>query len=144
MPNFNRVILMGNLTADPELRYTQDGTPVCSLRMAINEFYTTPAGEKKQDVIYVPVTVWRKQAETCAEYLKKGRPVMIEGKLKLNQWTTPEGQKRSNLEVVGLRVQFLGTAPGQGREKGAPEADVSHEPAGPVAGPEEEAEDIPF
>lgn len=111
MVNFNRVILAGNLTADPELRYTQDGIAVCSFNIAINEVYNTPSGEKREEVTFVPITIWRKQAEICAEYLKKGRAVLIEGRLQLDSWTDKNGQKRSRLRVVARRVQFLGTLP---------------------------------
>ena len=146
MPNFNRVILMGNLTADPELRYTQSGTPVCTLSLAVNEYYTTPSGEKKQDVLFIRITMWKKQAETCAEYLKKGSPVMIEGRLKMNQWTTSEGQKRSTIEVVGSKMQLLGTGSGQGKGKDIPppETEMSQETSGHASEPEEGGEDIPF
>lgn len=141
MPNFNQVILMGNLTADPELRYLQDGTPVCSLNMAINHFSTTPSGEKKEEVVFVRVTVWRKQAESCAEYLKKGKPILVDGRLKLDQWTDKDGKKRSNLQVVARRVQFLG-AP-QGRDKTPAESTL--ETPESIPQPEEDgAEDIPF
>jgi single-strand DNA-binding protein len=146
MPSFNRVLLMGNLTADPELRYTQDGTPVCSFTVAINETYKTPSGEKKENVIFVPITIWRKQAETCAEYLKKGRPVLIEGKLKMNKWTSKEGEKRSKMEVVAQRAQFLGGAPAGERSAGhAPVHQVEQpEPPSEPMPDEEESEDIPF
>lgn len=141
MPNFNQVILMGNLTADPELRYLQDGTAVCSLRMAINQVYTTPSGEKKEEVVFVRVTVWRKQAESCAEYLKKGKPILVDGRLKLDQWTDKDGKKRSNLQVVARRVQFLG-APSP-RDK-APSETIPEAPES-IPQPEEDgAEDIPF
>lgn len=141
MPNFNQVILMGNLTADPELRYLQDGTAVCSLRMAVNQVYTTPAGEKKEEVVFVRVTVWRKQAESCAEYLKKGKPILVDGRLKLNQWTDKDGKKRSNLDVVARRVQFLG-APSP-RDKAS--AETTPEVPESIPQPEEDgAEDIPF
>lgn len=141
MPNVNLVILAGNLTTDPELRYTQDGTAVCSLQIAVNRNYTTPTGEKKEEVVFVKVTVWRKQAESCAEYLKKGRPVMVEGRLKMNKWTTPDGQKRSNLEVVATRVQFLGTAPAGGKTAAA---DESPAPPLPPEAEDEHEENIPF
>jgi len=123
MPNFNLVILMGNLTADPELRYTQDGTPVCNFQIAVNRFYTLPSGEKKQDVVFVPVTVWRKQAENCAEYLKKGRPALVEGRLEMDTWETPDKQKRSRLRVQARIVQFVGAPPAGAGKTAAPSAE---------------------
>ncbi|HET7854447.1 MAG TPA: single-stranded DNA-binding protein [Candidatus Methylomirabilis sp.] len=108
MANFNRVILVGNLTRDPELRYTPSGTPVCSFDLALNRTYTTQAGERRDEVCYITIVSWGKQAETCKEYLKKGRGALIEGRLTQRSWETPEGQKRSKHEVVADRVQFLG------------------------------------
>ncbi|MBI4835376.1 MAG: single-stranded DNA-binding protein [Planctomycetes bacterium] len=146
MPSYNRVLLMGNLTADPELRYTQSGTPVCSFRIAVNEVYKTPSGEKKETVTFIPITIWRKQAETCAEYLKKGRPVLVEGKLKMSQWTSKEGEKRSKLEVVGLGVKFLSSGPAGDRsaERAASHQGEQPEPPSEPMLDEEESEDIPF
>jgi len=108
MANFNRVILVGNLTRDPELRYTPSGAPVCSFDLAVNRSYTTQAGERRDEVCYITIVSWGKQAETCKEYLKKGRATLIEGRLTQRSWETPEGQKRSKHEVVADRVQFLG------------------------------------
>lgn len=108
MANFNRVILVGNLTRDPELRYTPSGAPVCSFDLAVNRSYTTQAGERRDEVCYITIVSWGKQAETCKEYLKKGRAALIEGRLTQRSWETPEGQKRSKHEVVADRVQFLG------------------------------------
>ncbi|MCI0483104.1 MAG: single-stranded DNA-binding protein [candidate division NC10 bacterium] len=108
MANFNRVILVGNLTRDPELRYTPSGTPVCSFDLALNRTYTTQAGERRDEVCYITIVSWGKQAETCKEYLKKGRATLVEGRLTQRSWETPEGQKRSKHEVVADRVQFLG------------------------------------
>lgn len=112
MANFNRVILLGNLTRDPELRYTPNNAPVCSFDLAINRNYTTQAGERREEVCYVTIVAWGKQAETCAEYLSKGRPALVEGRLSQRSWETPDGQKRSKHEVVADRVQFLGSRKG--------------------------------
>jgi single-strand DNA-binding protein len=112
MANFNRVILLGNLTRDPELRYTPNNAPVCSFDLAINRNYTTQAGERREEVCYVTIVAWGKQAETCNEYLSKGRPALVEGRLSLRSWETPDGQKRSKHEVVADRVQFLGSRKG--------------------------------
>jgi single-strand DNA-binding protein len=111
MANFNRVILMGNLTRDPEIRYTPSGTAVGDLRMAVNRKYRTPDGQDREETCYVGVTVWRKQAETCGEYLRKGSPILVEGRLKYDEWEK-EGQKQSRLSVVAERVQFLGSPRG--------------------------------
>lgn len=135
MANFNRAILMGNLTRDPELRYIPNGSAVTNLRLAINRTYKSQTGEQKEEVTYVGVVVWGKQAETCAEYLSKGSPVFIEGRLQSRQWETEDGQKRSILEVVADRVQFLGRKKAEGPGQ-APEAALP---------PQAEAEDdIPF
>jgi len=116
MASYNKVLLMGNLTRDPEVRYTPKGTAVAAIGLAVNRVYTTDAGEKKEEVTFVDVEVWGRQAETAGEYLSKGRPVFVEGRLKLDSWDDKEtGQKRSKLKVVGERIQFLGT-PRQGAE----------------------------
>ncbi len=108
MANYNRVLLMGNLTRDPELRYIPSGSAVVNLRLAVNRTYKNQSGESKEEVTFVNVVVWAKQAENCAEYLSKGRPIFVEGRLQSRQWETDDGQKRSVLEVVADRVQFLG------------------------------------
>lgn len=109
MANFNKVLLMGNLTKDPELRYTPNGTAVVNLRLAVNrKFKDRATGELKNDVCYVTAVVWDKQAETCNQYLQKGRPVFIEGRLQSRSWEDANQQKRSVLEVRAERVQFLG------------------------------------
>ena len=108
MANYNRVLLMGNLTRDPELRYIPSGSAVVNLRLAVNRTYKNQSGESKEEVTFVNVVVWGKQAENCSEYLAKGRPIFVEGRLQSRQWETDDGQKRSVLEVVADRVQFLG------------------------------------
>jgi single-strand DNA-binding protein len=109
MANFNKVFLMGNLTRDPEVRYTPKGTAVATIGVAVNETYTTQSGEQKEEVVFVDVEVWGRTAENCGQYLSKGRPVFVEGRLRLDSWEDKEsGQKRNKLKVVGLRVQFLG------------------------------------
>ncbi len=113
MPNYNKVFLMGNLTRDPELRFTTSGAPVTNLRIAINRVYTDAAGERKEEVCFLTVVVWGKQAESCAEYLAKGRPVFIEGRLRTRniQSQNEEEKNRTILEVIADRVQFLGSKP---------------------------------
>ncbi len=108
MANYNRVIIAGNLTRDPELRYIPSGEPVANFTVAINRNYTTKAGERKEETSFIPVVVWRKQAEICNQYLKKGSPALVEGRLQQRSWETPEGQKRTVIEVVADRVVFLG------------------------------------
>jgi single-strand DNA-binding protein len=107
MASMNLVVLVGNLTSDPEIRFVPSGQAVANLRLATNRKYKAGNGEWKEEVTYVGIEVWGKSAEACGEYLKKGSPVLIEGRLKLKEWTAQDGQKRSNLEVVAERVQFL-------------------------------------
>ena len=107
MANLNRVFLMGNLTRDLELKYGKNGQPVTNLRLAVNRTYTTQSGEKKEEVCFVTIVVWGKQAESCHTYLRKGSAVFVEGRLQYRTWETEDGQKKSVLEVVADRVQFL-------------------------------------
>ena len=111
MASFNKVMLMGNLTRDPELRFTTNGAAVSGFGLAMNRKYKQ-GDEWKEEVCFVDITVWGKQAENCAEYLSKGRPVFVEGHLRLNSWETDTGEKRNKLEVVANSVLFLGR-PGQ-------------------------------
>jgi single-strand DNA-binding protein len=108
MASLNRVFLIGNLTRTPELRYTPSGTAVADLRLAVNRNYTTQGGEKREETCFLTCVVWGKQAESCGEYLDKGSPVMVEGRLQTRDWETKDGQKRSVVEVVAERVQFMG------------------------------------
>ena len=118
MASVNKVFLMGNLTRDPELRFTSNGSAVAGFGLAINRRYKQ-GDEWKEEVCFVDITVWGKQAENCSEYLSKGRPVFVEGYLKLNSWETDSGEKRNKLEVVGLSVQFLGRAGGRDDTQGS-------------------------
>ncbi|MFV1951443.1 MAG: single-stranded DNA-binding protein [Nitrospinota bacterium] len=106
MASLNKVFLMGNLTRDPELRYTAGGSSVADFGIAVNRKYKQ-GDDWKEDVCFVDITVWGKQAENCAEYLNKGRGVFIEGRLQFRSWESEEGQKRSKIEVVANNVQFL-------------------------------------
>ena len=108
MANLNKVFIIGNLTRDPELRYTPGGTAVVNLRMATNRRYKDKTGEAKQDVCYLTVVAWDKQAEVCNQYLHKGSPLFVEGRLQSRSWDGPDGKKRSVLEIRAERVQFLG------------------------------------
>ncbi len=113
MANFNKVLLMGNLTRDPEVRYTPSGMAVADLRLAVNRRYRTADGQEHDETCFVNVTVWAKQAENCGQYLKRGRPVFVEGRLKFDEWEK-DGQKLNRLSVVAERVQFLGDGGGRG------------------------------
>jgi len=115
MANFNKVFLIGNLTKDPELRYTPQGTAVVNLRLAVNRRYRDRNQEMKEDVCFVTVVVWDRQAESSNQYLHKGSPVFIEGRLQSRSWEDNAGQKRNVLEVRAERVQFLSAGPGKGQ-----------------------------
>jgi len=117
MASYNRVILMGNLTRDPELRYTPGGTAVANFSLAVNRRFKTD-DEVREEVDFFDIIVWGKQAENCSEYLSKGRPVLVEGRLQQNRWETSEGQKRSKVEVVANSVQFLGSKSSDGSKGG--------------------------
>jgi len=108
MANYNKVILMGNLTRDPQLRYTPSQMAVCDLGVAVNRQWTSQDGQKREEVCFVNCTAWGRQAETIQKYLSKGRPIFIEGRLTYSQWDGPDGKKRSKLEVTVERFQFLG------------------------------------
>jgi single-strand DNA-binding protein len=123
MASFNKVILLGNLTRDPEVRYTPKGSAVCDRGIAVNRVYTTEGGEKREEVTYVDVVLWARLAEIAGEYLKKGRPVFIEGRLQMDTWDDKQtGQKRSRLRVVGETMQLLGSRPTGAGTSGPAEA----------------------
>ena len=113
--SLNKVFLMGNLTRDPELRYVPSGTAVANFTVAVNRSYKDAAGEKKEEASFIRVVIWGKMAEVCGEYLSKGRPVLVEGRLRSRNWEGQDGQKRSTTEVIATNVQFLG-ARGEKRE----------------------------
>lgn len=143
MASYNRVLLMGNLTRNPEIRYTPSGTAVADLGLAVNESFKNKAGEMVEQTCFVDVVVWGRQAETASEYLHKGSPVFVEGRLQLDQWESPQGEKRSKLRVRADRVQFLGS-PGKGTEPAAaPAASVPQEPSVPAPEAADD-EDVPF
>jgi single-strand DNA-binding protein len=124
MASYNKVLLMGNLTRDPEVRYTPKGTALANLGLAVNRVYTTEGGEQKEEVTFIDIEVWGRQAETAGQYLAKGRPVFVEGRLKLDSWEDKEsGQKRNKLKVVAERVQFLGAPRGGAEFKDQPPSD---------------------
>jgi len=122
MASLNKVMLMGNLTRDPELRYLQSGTAVCDFGLAVNRRYKSGSGEQREEVTYVDITAWGRQAEVVSEFLQKGRPIFVEGRLKFDQWTTNDGQKRSKLNVVMENFQFLDSRQGGGGGGGRSQA----------------------
>ncbi len=153
MANFNKVFLIGNLTRDPELRYIPSGTAVASFGLATNRVYTGSSGEKKQETCFVRVVVWGRTAEICGEYLSKGSPAFIEGRLQYRSWEGQNGEKRSTLEVCAERVQFLGRGKkdnaGQGdKSQGVDNIDLNEEYGGPQSGgqkgPSQQDEEVPF
>jgi single-strand DNA-binding protein len=127
---YNKVILIGNLTKDPEVRYTPQGTPVASFRLAVNQKYKS-GDEMKQDTLFIDVVVWGKQGETCGQYLNKGSSALVEGRLQERRWES-EGQQRSKFEVVAQQVRFLSS------KRGTPSAE------GDIAPPEETTDLEPF
>jgi single-strand DNA-binding protein len=157
MANFNKVILAGNLTRDPELRYTPKGTAVAKLGIAVNRTWTTETGEKREEATFVDVDAFGKQAEVIAQYLKKGRSLLVEGRLKLDTWDDKQtGQKKSKLGVVLESFSFLdsgnraeggagpssGSAPSARPPRPQPAAPASGTPDGDA--PPQEEDDVPF
>ena len=142
MVSLNRVLLIGNLTKDPELRYTPSGTPVANLRLAVNSSFKDQAGQRKEETCFITVIVWSRQAEICNQYLKKGRPIFVEGRLIYRSWEA-EGKTRSTMEVRADRIQFLGAPPGA-QGSAAREGVGAGEPAETPPRPEEpEPEPVP-
>jgi len=125
MASFNKVLLIGNLTKDPELRYTPQGTAVANLRMAVNRKFRNKSQELKEEVCFITAVVWDKQAETCNQYLHKGSSLLVEGRLQSRSWEDNNGQKRSVIEVRAERVQFLG-APSP-KAQAAPSEEIKEE-----------------
>ena len=131
MASYNKVLLMGNLTRDPEVRYTPKGTAIAAIGLAVNRRWTTESGEQKEEVTFVDVEVWGRQAETVGQYLSKGKPIFVEGRLKLDSWEDKEsGQKKSKMKVVCERFQFLGSPGARGEFKDqAPSDEAPARPA---------------
>lgn len=125
MATLNKVFLIGNLTRDPELKYTANGIGIAKFGLAVNRTYSSQDGEKKEDTCFVDITAWDKLAEVCAEHLTKGRLVLIEGRLQYQSWKDDDGTKRSKIEVVAQNVQFLGGKQENGEEtEGTDDSDV--------------------
>jgi single-strand DNA-binding protein len=151
MASFNKVILVGNLTRDPELRYTPKGVAIAKVGLAVNRYWTTETGEKKEEVTFVDVDVFGRTAENVGQYMRKGRPILVEGRLRLDQWDDKQtGQKRSRLGVVAESVQFLGSSAGNDgggapTARPAPAAGSAPAPAPDAeADAPHEGDDVPF
>ena len=158
MASFNKVILVGNLTRDPELRYTPKGTAIAKIGLAVNRVWTNEAGEKKEEVTFVDVDVFGRTAENVGQYMRKGRPMLVEGRLRLDQWDDKQtGQKKSRLGVVADTVQFLGSptggegSPPPSRPAARPTPTPSAPPPAPAPAAEPvegdgppESDDVPF
>jgi single-strand DNA-binding protein len=152
MANLNKVMLIGNVTRDPEVKYTPKGTAVADLGLAINRSYTRDGGEKVEEVTYVDCEMWGRLAEIAGEYCKKGRLVFVEGRLRMDTWDDKQtGQKRSRMRVVGEVMQLLGSPRGGGGEGDAPQRPPPSRPSAdrppadrPAPGAEPDEDDIPF
>jgi single-strand DNA-binding protein len=143
LPEQNSVTLVGRLTRDPEVRFTAKGQGMCRFDMAVNRRYKDQAGNWQDDTSFVPVVVWGDAANRCGERLKKGLPVHVEGRLQSRSWETKEGQKRTTLEVVARRVQFLSrVSGGEGGGEAEPTDTGSSAPSGEATPTDEE--EIPF
>ncbi len=145
MASLNKVFLIGNLTRDPEVRYLPSGAAVGDLRLASSRKYKTQQGEDKEETCFVSVSVWGRQAETCSQYLSKGSPVMVEGRLRYEEWEK-DGQKNNRLSVTAERVQFMGSPRGA-RYGDAPEDQANDQQASakPVSQPDAgDDDDLPF
>jgi single-strand DNA-binding protein len=145
MANFNKVILMGNLTRDPQLSYTPNNTAVCDFGLAVNRKYRGQDGEMRDETCFVDLRAWGRQAETINQYMNKGRPLLVEGRLRFAQWEGKDGQKRSKLSVTVENFQFVGGAPGGGGGEGdrgsdrAPQRAPARSGGGSNEGPPDEA-----
>ena len=146
MASLNKILLLGNLTRDPELRYAGSGTAICGFGLAVNSSY---GGEdKKEEVLFIDVTAFGRQAETASEYLVKGRPVLVEGRLQLRSWETQDGQKRTKHSVIAERIEFLPHQGGEARERRPPATAPQTRGGGPPEeawqAPDSSDDDIPF
>ena len=151
MASLNKVILLGNLTRDPELRYAPNGTPVTRFGLAVNTQRAGQGDERKEEVCFVDIVAFGRQAETASEYLSKGRPALIEGRLQWRSWEGQDGQKRSKHEVIAERIQFMPRGREEGMERTSPGPGMERTSPGPSRVAEEmdlppafEDDDIPF
>ena len=142
MAGLNKVMIIGNLGADPEMRYTADGKALTSFRVAASRNYSGPDGERREETEWFSVVTWQKLAEQCSQFLQKGRKVYVEGRLSTRSWDTPEGQRRYRTEVIAERVLFLDRA---GATPFGEEHDQQFSPSDmPPSAPDMQPEDIPF
>ena len=148
MASFNKVIILGNLCKDPELRSIPSGTQVCDVSVAVNDRRKNAAGEWVEEATFVDVTFWGKTAEVLAEYLRKGSPILVDGRLKLDKWEDKDGQKRSKLRVVCERMQMIGSKGEGGQRKesepSAPPRDASEAPTTAESGTTYNDDNLPF
>ena len=145
LPEQNSVTLVGRLTRDPELRFTAKGSAVCRFDLAVNRRYKDAAsGEWKDDTSFISVVVWGDAANRCGERLKKGLPAHVEGRLQSRNWETKDGQKRTSIEVVARRVQFLSQAAADTADEGAETAAADKSADAPAAAEAADDEEIPF
>ena len=151
MASLNKVILLGNLTRDPELRYAPSGTPVARFGLAVNTSRAGQGDERREEVCFVDIVAFGRQAETASEYLSKGRPALVEGRLQWRSWEGQDGQKRSKHEVIAERIQFMPRGREEGTERTSPGPSMERTPPGPSRAGEEmdfapplEDDDIPF
>ena len=147
MADLNRVFLIGNLTRDPEVRYTPKGTAVGDLSLAVNTSIRGQDGQVKEETCFIEVVAWGRQAETAKEYLGRGSPVFVEGRLQFDQWESKEGEKRNRIRVRAERIQFLGRGKGAGGPPSGEEPGRPRESGESVRSPEEgaaPADDVPF
>ena len=135
MAGLNKMLVIGNVGTDPDMRYTPNGNPVTSFRLATGRTYTTGDGERREDTEWFTVVSWNQLAEQCNQYLTKGRRVYVEGRLKSNSWTSPDGQQRFSNEIIANRVLFLDRT-----TTGGPEGEGDVDPEGPAG----DAEDLPW
>jgi single-strand DNA-binding protein len=138
MTGYNRVVLVGNLTRDPQLKATPANTPVAEMGLATNERYKNRDGEAVEKTCFVDIQAWGRQAETCCQYLAKGAPVLVEGRLQYDSWQKPDGQRRSKLRVRADRVAFLG------RKQDGPTAPPSDADKSSAATATEDGDNLPF
>ena len=149
MASINRVILAGNLTSDPILRKTPAGHSVCDMRLAVNETYKTQSGATTEKTLFIDIVVWERQAENCAKYLAKGSSVIIDGRLRQDEFKTKEGENRSKITVIAQNVQFTGSPSGrEDRQNAAGSAPSQSEPHTPASDAQfnggDSDDDVPF
>ncbi len=148
MPNFNKVLLMGNLTRDPEMRATPSGTAVCQFGLAVNRIYNNSNGERQEETTFVDIEAWGRQAETISKYVSKGNPLFVEGRLKLDSWENKEGEKRSKMKVVLENMQLISQrgegGGGYSPSDSSPPARASNTSSSSAQQGEDIEEDVPF